>query len=308
MRTKRTQRIEDDGNMFCESQPGPHWRVCLCGKYFRWYTVDKCKCGNVAYFRNEVDEPLPEGYVEYTGPTSSHREEGAGADEQPHEGTNVEISQDSTDGYMFDLDYFRNFRDFTDGYKQHNIALKWFREFGQREEMPRVDMDNDGPMQVPICDHPQGMSWAFDTTRTKPWRWQEMVAQLDFESTRHVVEGPQVDDLKSMTVVAGTCEKPCLIGCYLAKTDKYDHKRHSALRDNVTYHIWDFVLVRNNGTTICLHPDFASTTITSYEGDAPSDHEVPASGKGGTSGPGTYKCVRWQDNEKTLSFDPGRRN
>ena len=207
----------------------------------------------------------------------------------------------------FDLDYFRNFRDFTDGYKQHNIALKWFREFGEREEKVRVHMDNFGPMQVPICDHPKGMRWTFDTTRTKPWRWQEMVAQLDLESMRHVVEGPQLEGLCA-AAVAEAREKPCLIGCYLAKTDRYDHKRHHALGNDETYHIWDFVLSRNNGTRICLHPDFSSTKITSYQGDAPSDHEVPASGKGGTSGPGTYKYFKNKGNQKTLRFDARRRS
>ena len=254
--------------------------------------------------------------VEGSLATYRYHECAAGADvNQATEGNrasvadaNVQISQDSADRNMFDLDYFRNFREFTDGYKQHNIAMKWFREFGETQETARVDMDNSGPMQVPICDHPKGMHWTFDTTRTKPWRWQEMVAQLDLESTRHVVEGPQLVDLNSMTAVAETCEKPCLIECYLAKTDKYDHKRHAAFGRNRIYHIWDFVLERNNGTRIWLHPDYKSTKITSYEGDSPSDHEVPASGKGGTSGPGTYKHFKWKHNEKTLRFDPGRRN
>ena len=29
---------------------------------------------------------------------------------------------------VFDLEYFRNFQNFTGGYKQHNAALKWFRQ------------------------------------------------------------------------------------------------------------------------------------------------------------------------------------
>ena len=226
------------------------------------------------------------------------------AEYQATEGNQAAVADVNVERQLgsFDLDYFINYRDFTDVYTQHNIALKWFREFGEGKMTWRVHLDNFGPMQVPICDHPKGMLWIFDTTRTKPWRWQEMVAQLDLESMRHVVEGPQ------LAAVAEAREKPCLIGCYLAKTDRYDHKRHHALGNDETYHIWDFVLLRSNGTKICLHPEYSSTQIASYEGDAPKDHEVPASGKGGTSGPGTYKYFKHKGNQKTLRFDARRRN
>jgi hypothetical protein len=198
--------------------------------------------------------------------------------------------------FQFDCAYFQNFRDFTDGYKQHNIALKWFRELGERQGAEYIIMDNSRPMQVPLCDHPKGMLWQFDETRSTDWRWQEMVAQLDLQSMRHVVEGSQA-----------VGPQRCLIGCQLVRTDKYDHKRHHALGNDETYYIWDFVLLRGDGSKIALHPNFSDTKITSYEGDAPRNHELPASGKGGTSGPGTYKYFKNKGNQRTLRFDARKR-
>ena len=73
---------------------------------------------------------------------------------------------------IFDLAYFQNFRDFTSGYKQHCLALKWFRDSSERSGLNRVIFSNTAVAEAP-----------------RSWRWQDMVAQLDDDSICILVEG-----------------------------------------------------------------------------------------------------------------------
>ncbi len=91
---------------------------------------------------------------------------------------------------LFDLAYFQNFREYTNTYKHHNIALKWFRDSSERAGLSEVMFSNTAVAEVPQIDNPKGMQYQFDESIKHPWRWQEMVAQLDDESMRVVVEGP----------------------------------------------------------------------------------------------------------------------
>ena len=77
--------------------------------------------------------------------------------------------------------------------------------------------------------------------------------------------------------------------------------------------IWDFVVFRANGTVISLHPNYSNTKIRCYEGvqahlgpGPASSQEIPRTGKGGTSGPGTYKHFKYRNCDKVLRFDAGK--
>ena len=41
---------------------------------------------------------------------------------------------------------------------------------------------------APTIDYPQGTSFSFDYTRTRPWDWPHMIAQLHEGSMRVVAE------------------------------------------------------------------------------------------------------------------------
>ena len=57
--------------------------------------------------------------------------------------------------------------------------------------------------------------------------------------------------------------------------------------------IWDFVLVRDDGSEVSLHPNYSDTKIQCYSiGADVADHELPASGLGGTSGRGTFRYFK----------------
>ena len=55
--------------------------------------------------------------------------------------------------------------------------------------------------------------------RLLEWAWQEMVAQMDEDSMRFIVEGEGPDH-----------RSRGLVGCRLQQMDKYDHKRAHARR------------------------------------------------------------------------------
>ena len=86
----------------------------------------------------------------------------------------------------------------------------------------RVVFDNHAPHNVAHCEHDKGMQYHFsdDKSLEVPWCWQEMIAQLDALSLRHVVEG-----------VDPTNHSGGVTGCVLLKTSTYDHKRHYAKND-----------------------------------------------------------------------------
>ena len=182
-----------------------------------------------------------------------------------------------------------------------------------------------------------------DPTQDWPWRWQEMIAQLDDASMRHVVEGDDPSN-RSRGVT----------GCMLWKTDVYDHQRHYMLKEaekkakkaaeeaaaaaaavadppppppappatarnplqssEDMLMVWDFVVFRANGTLISLHPNYSNVKIRCKEGlqahlgpGPASSQEIPRTGKGGTSGPGTYKRFKFRNCDKVLRFD-GRKH
>ena len=67
--------------------------------------------------------------------------------------------------------------------------------------------------------------------------------------------------------------------------------------------IWDFVLHRDDGGIIVMHPNYKNTKIWGRVSMPEMDHEVPRTGLGGTSGKGTYKRFINKQLEHTLQFD-----
>jgi hypothetical protein len=72
----------------------------------------------------------------------------------------------------------------------------------------------------------------------------------------------QLDEKSLDIVVKGMGGRSCgLIGCYLAPRPKsYNHQRHKLLKDegrpllDVSLHVWDFVIRREDGTPVRLRP------------------------------------------------------
>jgi len=199
---------------------------------------------------------------------------------------------------LFDLAYFQKLWEYTSTYKQHNIALKWFRDSSEREGLSERMFSNTAVAEVPQIEHPKGMDYHFDESIKHPWRWQEMVAQLDADSMRVVVEGSGGAANRSRG----------LTRCMIQQSDVYDHKRHFAAKkrneqEQRDFKVWNFVLERDDGTMVALHPNFSDTKVSCQFGGWRSDHELPRTGRGGTSGRGTYKHFRNKHEDATLRFD-----
>jgi hypothetical protein len=197
----------------------------------------------------------------------------------------------------FDLEYFRSLT-ITNHYSQHNVALKWHRQEAESAGRDCVIFNNDGYDPVARIEHHEGPGYHFVQVLGEgpqvPWRWQEMVAQMDDHSMRMVVEG-----------LDGVNRSRGLVSCRLQQIEQYDHKRHHAagvgmLMDML--HIWDFALTRDDGSQVFLHPSYSNTKIECYEGEY-LDYEVPKSGMGGTSGRGTFKHFREKRVQHTLRFN-----
>ena len=68
---------------------------------------------------------------------------------------------------------------------------------------------------------------------------------------------------------------------------------------------WDFLLTRDDGSVVLLHPNLTVNTISCKFSVPPSDHEIPRSGLGGTSGRGTFKYFANKYVEKQLKWKKG---
>ena len=170
---------------------------------------------------------------------------------------------------VFPLEEFMNLHfKFTGSYRQHNAALEYFREECEDSYDPCLShglaFPNDKPVEIPIVYWNKGGGLGFDRTKMVPWSWQELVAQLDSDSIRIVVQGEY--------------RRSCgVIGCYVApRPHSYDHTRHAKLwcQGRPLVHmrlpVWDFVIERNDGTSVRLEPQPSTPNVEAFE------HENPA--------------------------------
>ena len=186
------------------------------------------------------------------------------------------------------------------GYKRHNGALKYFRESAEQLGNDYVQLDTESEVRA-IKHAAKGMAFEIDWDNTEKWSWLEMVAQLTNESIDIVVKGP---DNRSRG----------LIGCSVqSRPNTYDHKRHHALvaekkQQNKKLAIWDFVLHREDGSAIRLHPNWSNTKVETIALESHADEvEPPVAGLGKSDGRGTYKKYKTLGASGQVKFDANKR-
>ena len=215
--------------------------------------------------------------------------------------------------FCFDIPYFEGYRAFSDGYKQHNLSLKYFREAAENKESPMssfpLKFPFDGWVSTKAVVHEkEGMGYTFSDDVIW-WNWHELVAQLETESMQYVVDGPEG-------------RSGGLIGCEFAtRPNSYDHKRHhmmKMLKKNpqdasgnkkvVQLPVWDFLIRRADGTACRLHPEYSNTWIECVEvGDDEITVNPPVAGLGCSDGPGTYKSKTLLPRSRKLRFNARKR-
>ena len=85
----------------------------------------------------------------------------------------------------------------------------------------------------------------------------------------------QLDEKSMSIVVKGRDGRSCgLAGCYFApRPNSYDHQRHKMLKDegrpllDVSLPVWDFVIRREDGTPVRLHPQRQDRQVKTFELD-----------------------------------------
>ena len=210
-------------------------------------------------------------------------------------------------GPIFDIEYFRGFRRFTGGYKQHNAALKYFRAKQENPDdpgaSPHLDFPPEGPTAVAVIKHAdKGMAWEFSQDEWTEWFWHEMIAQLDDASMRTVVTGP---DGRSRG----------LTGCsFVIRPNSYDHQRHHMMKvttgnpGTTKLPHWDFVVCRADGSAIRLHPEWSKPHVASFESEGHTEEVTPPrAGLGRSDGRGTYRHYKTVGCAQKLRFDGGKR-
>ena len=125
---------------------------------------------------------------------------------------------------------------------QHSAALKYFREICESDGNDEgFVLSNSHKTPVAANIHPRGTGYRFDHGDMRVWSWWEMVAQMNEEAIRYVVEDG--DGSRG------------LVGCEVRRrTGSYDHSRQvqPAYGNRTQLRCWDFVLKRSDGTAVRL--------------------------------------------------------
>ena len=213
-------------------------------------------------------------------------------------------------GVQYTLEFFKNYHlqdgfDYSGPAKQHNEALKFIRFKAVKDGLDFVVCPNEAPMLIAKCIHyDKSPAFKFDETVMTPWRWQEMLAQLDDESLRHVIFGSHR---------AAVAEEQYIIQCSAQKTNAPDIKLARAFKDFEDQYpsganLWHFVLTRDDFTKIAIHPNFRDTKVGSYEDlDRTAlvrvDNEMPRKGIAESNGPRTFAYFKDKPYDKSLRLD-----
>ena len=162
----------------------------------------------------------------------------------------------------FDLAYFRRWVPIVDHWEQHHIALQFFRNEARLIGNTSFHFNCANGHFVPKVAAKNGSSYTFDqcSAADKNWCWQHLVAQLDDESQQTVVQG------SNRTHGGLVARKAC-------ESTRIDYTRRSAAerktstgKGTAVLYLWEFALLRDNGTVAFLRPTKGSTIVEYYEG------------------------------------------
>ena len=188
--------------------------------------------------------------------------------------------------------FFLAIRSFEGDFNQHNAALKYLRAKCESDgNHEGIVLSSSHKAAVAAIVHPPGTDYWFEDTDMRVWSWWEMVAQMNEEAIRYVVEDG--DGSRG------------LVGCEVRRrTGSYDHSRQvqPAYGNRTQLRCWDFVLKRSDGTAVRLHPQWSTTEIRTYAVEGHEVTQIPHNGLGMSDGSGTFKYYKEIGVEKKLRF------
>ena len=163
----------------------------------------------------------------------------------------------------YTLEYFTQCVKLATHWEQHYNALQRFRGWCRTRGLTSVVLDNWNDNIVP--KQPHGFAkWSADCPT---WCWDSLLAQLNDDSLRRIVEGTQG--------ASG------IVACMVRESSFVDKRKRSAADQTtstgnvkeVLYH-WEFAFLRNNGTVAFLRPSPTSCSIEYYEGEPRGESAV----------------------------------
>lgn len=224
----------------------------------------------------------------------------------------------NADRMVFGLEQFSDPRKYAGAIQNHNAALKWCRQAVEPQNISynisteahfmRWELPFDDFILVRPCVHGERHHFDFDYFRQRPWNWQQMISHFDYDDRKYVVQGPESSSRG-------------IVGCWVApRPGSYDHlmTSHNQARDRdgnvVRRAIWDFQVVRDDGTSVYLHPSWQTTKVSAWEAP-PMPHQgsprcgisdtftvVPKGGPGTSNGPGTFQHYLKSQRSRVLRF------
>ena len=125
-------------------------------------------------------------------------------------------------------------------------------------------LSNTRKAAVATIVHPLGVKYSFVEDDMREWSWWEMVAQLDDESLRYVVQDG--DRIRG------------LVGCeFRQRTGSYDHRRQVQQPDiQAQFRCWDFIRTRSDGAAVRLHTEWSDLNIPTFAADGARGNPDPS--------------------------------
>ena len=152
----------------------------------------------------------------------------------------------------------RSFVAFIGSYRQHKVALTYFRDELENTREPSKSLclvlPDDYAVGRPRHSDSDDEAWC--------WSWKEMASQLD---------------VRPMAIlVSGEDGRNCgLVGCYVApRPHSHDDRRHEKQRRHgkalldARVPVWDFVIRRADGADWRLHPRRSTWKVETWIADA----------------------------------------
>ena len=195
---------------------------------------------------------------------------------------------------LLDLSFFQQWKGQVPHWREHNAALKWLRSVHESPGGFAL------PLEVQKCkiQHWEGTSYSF-LEETETWSWVSMVASLDEASMRSVVTN---DGLSRGLFYCSFSPRP----------NSYDHASSKALRDegleiNTKMSVWDFLLIRDDGSGIRLHPEWTKTKVRTCppQGSA-TEKKTPQGGFGESAGKGSFQDFLNHGVDRIVRFDANK--
>ena len=196
-----------------------------------------------------------------------------------------------------DMEYFKALSDFPETHNDHNACLKWLRH----KHVHPTGFILPDKFFIARMQHWQGESFTFLDTEQVEWSWEIMIAALTEDSMSYVVTGPEG---RSRGVVS--CQ-------FSPRPNSYDDITSRAIRKEdlevpKMLVIWDFLITRDDGSSVRLHPVYKHRKFKCFPGEGhPEQVEPPPKGFGKSRGRGSCQAYLNEDVLCYLHFDANKK-